>query len=377
MTLLIIYVLIALVVSFFCSLLEASLLTITPSAIQSAKARGQRWAVRMEKLKAEIDRPISAILTLNTIAHTMGAAGAGAQYARVYGNAGEAVFAGLLTLAILVLTEIIPKTLGVRYVVPLSAFGATVLPLMIKGLAPLVWLSRILTRVISRGEERASGIDRDELLAMARLGAESGQLRERESQFVQNLIQLNAMTAGDIMTPRTVIFALPESMRVSETVKLIEEKPFNRIPVYSNTRDEITGFVIRIEVLLAHLKNSGEDRPLADLKRPIGMAPVNTPVDALFQRLIAERRQLMIVIDEFGTPVGLASFEDVIETIFGFEIMDEKDKVPDLQLHARHLWKERARKMGIELEEKAEGEPEPNRLPESGGAGSPGRSPEG
>lgn len=350
MVLLISYVLLALLVSFLCSILEASLLTITPSAINTAKQKNLRWAHRMEQYKADIERPLSAILTLNTVAHTMGAAGAGAQYARVFGNAGEAVFAGALTFAILIITEIIPKTLGSRFAVPLAGFTAGILPIIITGLAPLVWLCRKITRFIAPGGVPTTK-HREELLALARLGVESGQLDERESLFVQNLIQLHSMQTHDIMTPRPVFFALPESTELDEAVRTIEEKPFSRIPVYKTNRDDITGFVIRSEVLVAHLKNPETNATLADLKRPIAMTPDHLPVDQLFERFIAERHQIMLVIDEFGTSVGLVTFEDVIETIFGFEIVDEKDKVADLQLHARNLWKERARKMGIELDE--------------------------
>ncbi len=186
---------------------------------------------------------------------------------------------------------------------------------------------------------------------MTRLGAESGQLEARESEFVHNLIQLHSMRTWDIMTPRPVIFALSENLPLVEFVKIIEEKPFSRIPVYEKNRDEITGFVIRGEVLLAHLKDTHDTGTLADVKRPMAMTAEHTPVDALFQRFISERLQLILVVDEFGTTVGIVSFEDIIETIFGFEIMDEKDKVADLQHHARNLWKERARKMGIEIEQ--------------------------
>lgn len=351
MTLLVVYILIALVISFICSILEASLLTITPSAINSAKQKGLRWAARMEEYKGDIDRPLSAILTLNTVAHTMGAAGAGAQYAQVFGNTGEAIFAGALTLAILVFTEIIPKTLGSRYAVGLAGVTAGILPVMITGLAPLVWFSRQITRLITPKGHVVPDMHREELLAITRLGAESGQLKERESEFVHNLIQLHSMKTWDIMTPRPVIFALPEDTALKEFVKVIEDKPFSRIPVYKGNRDEITGFVIRGEVLLAHLKDADSAATLADVKRPIAVTAEYTPVDALFQRFISERIQIIMVVDEFGTTVGIVSFEDIIETIFGFEIMDEKDKVADLQLHARNLWKERARKMGIELQD--------------------------
>ena len=351
MALLITYVLIALVISFLCSLLEASLLTITPSAINSAEQRGARWAGRMKEFKADIDRPLSAILTLNTVAHTMGAAGAGAQYARIFGNTGEAIFAGVLTLAILVVTEIIPKTLGSRLAVPLAGFTATVLPLLITGLAPLVWFSRQITRMITPSGHVIPEMHREELLAMTRLGAESGQIDDQESQFVQNLIQLHSMKTWDIMTPRPVIFALPESMPLTDFVKAVEDKPYSRIPVYKTNRDEISGFVIRGEVLIAHLKDVEDKLTLGEVARPIAVAADHTAVDALFRRFISERHQIMLIVDEFGSTVGLVTFEDVIETIFGFEIVDEKDKVADLQLHARNLWKERARRMGIELDE--------------------------
>jgi len=355
MTLLITYILIALGISFICSLLEASLLTLTPASIANAKQNGARWAARMEGYKADIDRPLSAILTLNTIAHTMGAAGAGAEYARLYGNTGEAIFAAILTLAILVFTEIVPKTFGARYALQLAGVAVPILELMIFVLGPLVWGSKQITRLIAPKGVHDSSIHRDELMAMARLGEESGSLGARESQFVQNLIQLHAMKTWDIMTPRPVIFALPESTMLIDFVELIEDKPFTRIPVYRNTRDEMVGFVIRGEALLAHLKDADDTGTLACVTRPIAVTPEETPVDELFQRFVAERHQLMLVIDEFGTTIGLVTMEDVIETIFGFEIMDEKDKVPDMQSYARHLWQERARKMGLQLPETAVG----------------------
>ena len=312
MALLITYVLIALVISFLCSLLEASLLTITPSAINSAEQRGARWAGRMKEFKADIDRPISAILTLNTVAHTMGAAGAGAQYARIFGNTGEAIFAGVLTLAILVVTEIIPKTLGSRLAVPLAGFTATVLPLLITGLAPLVWFSLQITRIITPSGHVIPEMHREELLAMTRLWAESGQIDDQESQFVQNLIQLHSMKTWDIMTPRPVIFALPESMPLTDFVKAVEDKPFSRIPVYKTNRDEISGFVIRGEVLIAHLKDVEDKLTLGEVARPIAVAADHTAVDALFRRFISERHQIMLIVDEFGSTVGLVTFEDVI-----------------------------------------------------------------
>jgi len=351
MTLLFTYIAIALVVSFFCSLLEATLLTLTPAAISRARQNGLPWGDKMEKLKADIDRPLSAILTLNTVAHTMGAAGAGAQYAKISGNQGEAIFAGALTIAILIFTEIIPKTIGARFANGLAPFTSAMLPIMITGLRPLVAGSKLITNLITPKEQETNLSEhRDELLAMARIGHESGSLGERESQFVQNLIQLHVMKASDIMTPRPVIFSLPQSTPLPEFAALIENKPFTRIPVYDRGNDDFTGFIIRGEALIAHLKDDYDTGTLADVLLPIAITAEYTPVDALFERFIAERHHIMLVTNEFGTTVGLVTLEDIIETIFGIEILDESDHHPDLQHHARNLWHERAKKMGIDIE---------------------------
>ena len=173
---------------------------------------------------------------------------------------------------------------------------------------------------------------------------------ERESRFVHNLIQLNAMKVSDIMTPRPVIFSLPKDTPIADFASLTEGLPFSRIPVYDKSKDDYVGFVIRGDVLMAHLKNPDSKDTLADIAIPIELTPEYTPVDTLFQRFIADRHHIMLVTDEFGTTVGLVSFEDIIETIFGFEIVDETNKVADLQQHARKLWHDRAKRMGIEFE---------------------------
>lgn len=355
MALLITYVLIAIITSFLCSLLEAGLLTLTPSSIARAKQNGLPWGERMEKLKGDIDRPLSAILTLNTIAHTMGAAGAGAQYAKISGNTGEAIFAAALTLAILIFTEIIPKTIGSRFANTLAPFTAVTCTFLITALKPLVLVSKSITSLITPDAPITdTSIHRDELLAMARIGEDSGSLQARESQFVHNLIQLHAMKVSSIMTPRPVIFSLPLSTPLIDFAALIENKPFTRIPVYDKGTDDFTGFAIRGDALIAHLKDHYDTGTLADVVLPIAITPEYTPVDALFQRFIAERHHIMLVTDEFGTTVGLVTLEDIIETIFGIEILDETDHHPDLQDHARNLWSARAKKMGIHFEEKTD-----------------------
>lgn len=351
MTLLISYILLALVVSFLCSVLEATLLTVSPVSIEAARQRGVSWAQRMVILKSDIDRPLSAILTLNTIAHTMGAAGAGAEYARLYGNAYEAVFAGVLTLAILVVTEIIPKTLGARYAIQLAGPVSWLLPWLIRLLAPLVWVSRQTTRLITFGKAVEGPGHREELLAVAKLGEEAGELAATESATLRNLMELNATRVRDIMTPRSVLFSLPEETKLSEFPDLVADKPYSRIPVFSGGPDEVTGFVLRSDALLAQLREPSDNATLVKVRRPLEVVLEALEVDRLFDRFIGERHQIMLVMDELGSVAGIVTLEDVVETIFGFEIMDEEDKVADLQAYARKLWKRRAERMGLKVDD--------------------------
>lgn len=345
MTLLIFYVALALIVSFLCSLLEASLLTITPSTIRSAEDRGARWAVQLRHLKDDVERPLAAILTLNTVAHTMGAAGAGAQYAAVYGAGGEAVFAGALTLAVLVITEIIPKTLGARYAARLAPFTAWLLPILITVLAPLVWASRQITRAITFGKPAELPRHREELMAVASLGQASGQLQQDEARFVRNMLQLHAIKVSDIMTPRTVVFSLPQAVPLDEFAQRVRGVPYTRIPVFDPQPENIRGFVIKHEVLGA-LTDDGAAGQIEGLVRALPGVLDEVPVDRLFRRMISEQLQILAVMDEFGTFLGLVTLEDVLETIFGFEIIDELDEIPDLQEYARGLARRRTEGAG-------------------------------
>ena len=346
MALLIFYIALALCVSFLCSILESSLLTITPSQVRTAEEQGAKWAGRLKRLKDDIERPLAAILTLNTIAHTMGAAGAGAQYAALYGSGGEAVFAAILTLAILVVTEIIPKTIGARYARALAPFSAWILPIMIKSLAPLVWASRQLTKIITMGRAADIPQHREEILAVASLGQASGQIDSSEVRFMQNMLQLNALKVSDVMTPRTVVFTLSRKTNLQEAADRIREVPFTRIPVYAENKDEIAGFVIKHEVLSLLLDGGKGQHGIESLIRPLPPVLDESTVDRLFHRLISEHHHIMAVVDEYGTFLGLVTLEDVLETIFGFEIVDELDEVPDLQEYARELSRRRAARPG-------------------------------
>jgi len=351
MTLLIIYVLLALGVSFLCSIMEASLLTITPTQIQAGKAQGKRWAGVYETMKADVDRPLAAILTLNTVAHTMGAAGAGAQYARVFGYGTEALFAVVLTAAVLVVSEIIPKTIGARYAVGVAPIVARVLPVLVVGLAPLVWLSQQLTKLITRGRPPPPPRHRDELMTVAAMGEDAGQLAPGETRLVHNLLQLNEIKTADIMTPRTVVFSLPVDTRLDGFVNAVKDSPFTRIPVHQpGDSADITGFVIKGEVLMRCLTGDDPAATLGDLTRPIVSTLDRMPVDALFRNMIADGHHIMLVVDEYGAVLGIVTLEDVVETVFGFEIVDELDEVPDLREYARQLWHERARRTGVAVD---------------------------
>ncbi|RKF21731.1 HlyC/CorC family transporter [Altericroceibacterium spongiae] len=346
MTLLFFYVGLALGISFLCSLLEASLLTLTPSAIQTGKTAGARWAESVNALKQDVDRPLAAILTLNTVAHTMGAAGAGAEYARLFGSTTQALFAAALTVAVLVLTEIIPKTIGARYAVALAPFLGRILPPMIWLLAPLVWFSQQLTRIITFGKAADTTQHRDELLAVARLGEEAGQIDARETAVLHNLLGLNEVRSQDVMTPRTVMFTMPETMPLRDFPRAVADKPYTRIPIHRDNPDKISGFVIKSEVL-TRLVDTGLDTEdvLSDVARPMLSIPDSLSVDRIFKRFVEERHQIMLVVDEYGTVSGLLTLEDIVETIFGIEILDEVDTIADLQSYARRLWEDRAERL--------------------------------
>ncbi len=349
MELLITYVLIALCVSFLCSIMEATLLSITPSYLEQAAAVPGRTGRRLAAIKTDIGRPLSAVLILNTIANTMGAAGAGAEFARLFGSAMEGVFVGGLTLAILIGSEIIPKTLGARYWRGLAPAVAHILHYLAIVLRPVIWLSERITRLISRGADEHHGVTREELLTVAEMSRRAGSIREQDSRVLANLLQLREMKVWDIMTPHTVVFSLPESTLVRKFPTIFAGRAFSRIPVHTGDRDQITGFVLRVEVLEALVKDPTTHATLADLRRPIPVVTETATVESVIQDFFTHSKQIGIVIDEFGSTVGLVTTEDLIETLLGFEIVDEKDMVADMRVMARQLWQRRAKAMGIEV----------------------------
>ena len=332
MTLLILFVVLAIGVSFLCSMLEATLLSITPSYVETIDAEKPDLGKKLRALRADIERPLAAILSLNTIAHTVGATGAGAQAAVVFGDAGVGIFSAVLTLGILVLSEIVPKTLGATYWRALTPFVVRTLPILITLQLPLVWMSQWLTKLMTGGHKEGE-VSREEIAALTTAGQRLGVVEADESRIVSNLLELPNLPVSDVMTPRTVMEALPEAMTVDEAITDRETFSFSRLPLYRDTVDEVTGFVLTREMLLAALKGQG-DMALAELRRELPHVPEDMNLDALFDFLTEKDRHIALVEDGYGGTAGLVTLEDVIETLLGLEIVDEHDEAADLRAEA-------------------------------------------
>ena len=331
MTLLIIYFLIAIVVSFFCSLLESVLLSISIAHVTVLEKGGTKVGKLMSELKENINRPLAAILTINTVANTVGAAGVGAQTHVIFGNEWVAAISGVLTLAILIFSEIIPKTIGSVYnksLVPFSAYA-------IKGLMVVAWPFVILSESVSRllnnneinGENRTS---REELLAMAEISEDEGAIDEQEGDIIENLMKLDDMPVEDIMTPRSVMFALNSTDSVGTVINTHSPIAFSRIPVYEKDLDHITGIVNRYTLVNKQAEDQF-DIKMSDLMNPIHTIIEKTSVSDVLDYFVKRREQMFIVTDDFGTTTGLITLEDAIETLLGVEIVDEHDNVIDMR----------------------------------------------
>lgn len=347
LVLMIVYASVALVFSFLCSVAEAVVLSVTPSFIARLKQQGDPMAPHLRHIKSNIDRSLAAILTLNTIAHTVGAGGAGAEAAAYFGERWVGLSMAVLTLLILFVSEIVPKTLGAVHWRRLAGLATRFVRLLIVTLYPLIWISERLTTLITGGRP-AHPFSLEEFAALADVGVEAGHIDADESRIVKNVFRLRELQVQAIMTPRTVVFALPREMTIDEALAVHPNPPFSRIPIYRETHDDVRAFVLKTDMLRQKLDGRG-DRPLDEIGREIQAVSEKASLEAVLERLIDSRQHILLVLDEFGGLAGLVSLEDVVETLLGLEIVDEGDQIDDLRKLARQRWEERRRKLDLDV----------------------------
>lgn len=340
MGLLIFYLLLALFISFICSVLEAVLLSTPTSFISMKESEDAKHVATFKRLKQDIDKPLSAILSLNTVAHTIGAAGVGSQSAIVFGDAYFGVTSAVLTILILVLSEIIPKTIGASYWRNLALPSAPIIQFMITICYPLVWISEQITKLIAPKQKEAS-VSREEVSAMINVGVQEGTFHSKENKIIQNLIRLEAIRTKDIMTPRIVVATADESMTLHEFYKNKSLLQYSRIPIYeTKNKENITGYVLR-QNIFEHLAADSFNIKLSEIKREITITTDSRSIAGLWEDLLSRKEHIALVIDEYGGFEGIVTMEDIIESILGLEILDEKDHITDMQQYARERWAQR------------------------------------
>jgi CBS domain containing-hemolysin-like protein len=336
LSMLVTYFVLALVVSFCCSLFEATLLSINDSHVQVSIRENRPAGHRLAKLRANIDHPLIAILTTNTVANMFGAAGVGAETARIVARRGltEGVWVGVasaaLTFCILVFSEIIPKTLGATYWKSLAGPLSTPIALLTIALKPIIFILERIPRLLTGRAGETAEVSRDEIAVLAEMGHQSGTVERYESRIIANLIGLERIRAKDIMTPRVEVFALHED----ETIRAVMETRlpirYSRIPVFGESKDSVRGFVLRWQ-LLEEAARGNLGTPVSDLVKPLSVVPETAPVATLLRQFINTREHIALVVDEYGSNMGIVTLEDAIETLLGVEIIDELDIVADLR----------------------------------------------
>lgn len=341
MTLLFVYLAIAIGVSFLCSILEAVLLSITPSYVEKIQASRPRAGNMLTRVKQQLDESLSSILILNTFAHTMGAAGVGSQAIRIYGEKWETVIAILLTLAILYFSEIIPKTLGATFWRKLAIPAAYLIAWLVKLVYPLVWISTRLTKLFST--RTGNEITREEIIALASLGHKDGTLFSQENEYLSNILRLREIRTEQILTPRSVTHMLDQALSVSDALDLPQTKQFTRMPIYGDGIDDVTGKVIQRDLFEAERSGHGSE-PIRNFAKPIYRVSEKLPVQQLLDTFLKYRAHLFLVEDEFGQTTGIVTLEDAIETLLGREIVDESDAVEDMQELAKGKYRDRLRR---------------------------------
>lgn len=345
MTLLFIFLFGSLLTSFLCSLLEAVILSVSSAYISVQIKAEKPSALILRDLKENLDRPLAAILTLNTIAHTIGAAGVGSEVQKIWGDEQVALASGVMTFLILVFSEIIPKTIGASHWKSLAAFSAYAVKWMIFTTYPFVKLSEWVGKIF-KGESDSS-LTREEMIETAEIGFHDGTLRKKESLIIKNLLMLGNVYVSDIMTPRSVMFAFDDEMTVLDVMNTYKPIRFSRIPVYHEDLDHILGIVNRYKILEAY-SHDQDSMKVKDMISPVHSIPEDVSVSACLDQMIQRQEHIFIVVDEYGTTSGIVSMEDAIETLLGVEIVDEFDSVADLRQYALEQWKARKKaKLGV------------------------------
>ncbi len=343
MTLLLIFLFGAMTISFLCSILESVLMSTPLSYITMREDEGYKGATLFKKYKTDNARAIAAILSLNTIANTIGAAGVGHQVEAAFGNQWFGLVSAVTTVLILVFSEIIPKTIGTSQWRRLMGFTAYTIRVLIFVLYPVVMLVQWFTKLIAKKDEEETSVSREEVAAMADMGEDEGVIDEDENKIIQNVIKLNNIKAYDVMTPRVVAATAPEKMTLKAFYRNDEYSHFSRIPVYAEEEDFITGYVLRSEAL-EELAEDHFSKTLGEIKRTIPLFNEEMSVADIWDSLLKHKEQIGGIIDEFGSFQGIITLEDIIETIFGLEIIDESDEVADMQQYARERWQQRQRR---------------------------------
>ena len=338
MTLLIIYLLLTMGISFLCSLLESVLMSTPISFITMKEDEGDKNASLFMKMKMDPDRPLSAILSLNTIANTLGAAAVGHQATLLSGDHWFGIISAVMTLLILVFSEILPKSIGTKHWKDML-WLSKIMQFLVYLLYPLVWVIDKLHNSIS-DEEPDTAISREEVSAMANIGEEEGVLDNSENKVIQNIIKLDDIKAYEIMTPRVVAAIAPENMTLRQFYKQEDLSHNSRIPVYADSPEFITGYIMRNDVL-ENLAEDKFDTRLRSIKRKIAAFHEETSVSDVWESLLNTKDQIALIIDDYGCFQGILTLEDIIETILGMEIIDENDTITDMQQYARERWQKR------------------------------------
>jgi CBS domain containing-hemolysin-like protein len=345
MFLLVFYLFLALFISFLCSVMESVLLSAPLSFLKVREGEGSTNATAFIRLKENIERPLSAILSLNTIAHTIGAAGVGAQAVKLFGDIYFGIISAVLTLLILIFSEIIPKTIGARYWRKLAMASAIIIRGMIVLTYPLVIMTGYISRLFAQSSPQAT-VSREEISAMANLGAEEGVFDEKELRIIQSLVKLKNVKVSEVMTPRVVVTVADENMSLQEFLAQKEFLFYSRIPVYREHRDQITGYVLR-QTVFERLAEQAKGLRLLDIKRDIVIIHEFQTLLNVWEILLDKREYIGLVVDEYGGMDGIVTMEDIVETILGLEIVDERDRVTDMQEYALERWKARRTKYNI------------------------------